>query len=127
MSLEELYNQTNFRNKLNTKFNGGAYGTPASPVDQATDGSVAVDFLDNTYQSEVRNRTPGDKTVVQAVGDDTTNGTFTTRAFTHYTSLTANTALTRQATLHMYNARNNEKKYESSIAGTPGALYNTNS
>jgi hypothetical protein len=120
MSLLDLYNSWSFRagNTLGNK----------TPVDQSQ-GKIAVDFLPNTYQTEVRNRVPGDKAVLQATGDDNTFGTFnTTSAFKRYTTLFNDTSLRvfKGKEVHKYNAQGpTTAKYITSnnIVNTPGAQY----
>lgn len=124
MSLKDLYNNWNFK-AANTL---GANKTPR----EQTEGKIAVDFLPNSYQTEVRNRIPGDKVVVQATADDDTKGTFNkTSAFKYYSTLFNSPLRTFKSKLvHIYNAQGTGKnsKYSTSdnIRNTPGALYNTN-
>lgn len=122
MSLLDLYNNWNFRsvNPLPSSKN---------PKEQS-EGKVAVDFLPNTYQTEVRN-TPRNKPVVPSTGDDTTNGTFKpTTAFRYYSTLVSGPLKSFKSKLvHMYNAQGtNEQKYitSNSVKNTPGALYSSN-
>ena len=124
MSLLDLYNSWNFKS-ANT---AGANKTPR----EVTEGKVAVDFLPNVYQTEVRNRTPRDKVVTQATADDTTNGTFsTTSAFKYYSALFNSPLKTfKSRVVHLYNAQGKDSdKYVTSnqVKNTPGALYSTNS
>ena len=124
MSLLDLYNSWNFKS-ANT---AGANKTPR----EVTEGKVAVDFLPNTYQTEVRNRTPHDKVVTQATGDDATNGTFSTvSAFKYYSTLFNSPLKTfKSKIVHLYNAQGTDAtKYATSnqVKNTPGALYSTNS
>jgi hypothetical protein len=124
MSLLDLYNSWNFKN-------GNTLGTNKTPKEQ-TEGKVAVDFLPNTYQAEVKNRDPHNKTVTQASADDATNGTFnTTTAFKYYSTLVNSPLKTfKSKVVHLYNAQGTDStKYATSnqIRNTPGALYNTNS
>lgn len=124
MRLEDIYRTWTFKPIAGV-------GASDTPVKQA-EGRVAVDFLPNTYQTEVRNRTPNNKVVVQATRDDATNGTFrTTTAFNYYTTLYNNNSLRnfKSKVVHLYNAQGttNEKYITSNvIRNTPGALYNTN-
>lgn len=124
MSLLDLYNSWNFKS-ANT---AGANKTPR----EVTEGKVAVDFLPNTYQTEVRNRTPQNKVVIQATADDATNGTFsTTSAFKYYSTLFNSPLKTfKSKIVHLYNAQGTDAaKYATSnqVKNTPGALYSTNS
>lgn len=119
MSLLDMYNNWKFKPLQ------GA-GADATPTNQSA-GKVAVDYLPNDYQKEVKNRTPGDKVVTQATADDTTVGAFnTTSAFKHYSTLIKNTTLTlwKNRTIHLYNAQG--ANYTDKIKDTPGALYTTN-
>jgi len=123
MGLKEMYESWEFKPTM-----AGANNTPQ----KQTEGDVAVDFLPNTYQTEVRNRTPGDKVVTQATVDDTTTGTFsTTSAFRYYTTLFSSPLKTfKSKVVHLYNAQGTDSsKYITSdaIKNTPGALYSTNS
>jgi len=82
-------------------------------------------------QTEVRNRTPGDKVVNQATADDATNGTFsTTSAFKHYSTLYSSPLKTfKSKVVHLYNAQGNDNtQYVTSaeVRNTQGALYSTN-
>ena len=129
MGLKETYESWAFKA-------GNKYGTK-TPRDQK-DGNLAVDFLLNTYQTEVRNRTPGDKTVTQATADNATLGTFNVtagpgklEAFKQYTRFTTNTRLTtyKSKLVHVYNAQGTpEQKFTTSNAwkNQPGVLYSTN-
>lgn len=124
MSLKDLYQNWNFRPLAGV-------GNGDDPVKQS-EGKVAVDYLPNTYQKEVKNRTPNDKVVLQATGDDATKGTFnTTSAFKYYSTLFSSPLKTfKSKIVHLYNAQGNaSEKYITSnkVKDTPGALYNTNS
>jgi hypothetical protein len=124
MRLEDIYRTWTFKPIVGV-------GASDTPVKQA-DGKVAVDFLPNTYQAEVRNRNPRTTIVTQAAADDRTNGTFKATAFNYYTTLYNNNSLRRfrSNVVHLYNARGtaNEKYITSNnIKDTPGALYSTNS
>lgn len=123
MSLLDLYNNWNFKpaNSL------GANKTPR----EQSQGKISVDFLPNIYQTEVRNRIPGDKVVTQASDDDSTNGTFNTiSAFKYYSSLYNSPLKTfKSKVVHLYNAQGNDNtQYVTSteVRNTQGALYNTN-
>lgn len=122
MGLKETYDKWAFRPIMG--------GTNKTPRDQA-EGTVAVDFLPNDYQTEVRNRTKGDKTVVQATGDDATNGTFkNATAFKYYSTLVSEYGTYKSKLVHIYNAQGTDnQKYVTSnvVMNTPGALYSTNS
>jgi hypothetical protein len=131
MGLKEMYESWNFRPVME--------GDGNTPRNQA-EGLVAVDFLPNTYQTEVRNRTPGNKTVTQATADDATNGTFNTTtgpnklsAFAQYTRLFGNTTLTRYKSkiVHKYNAQgttpNSKFITSDDWKNSEGVLYSTNS
>lgn len=122
MSLIDLYNNWTFRS---------VNPLPASknPKEQS-EGKVAVDFLPNTYQTEVRN-TPRNQPVIPSAGDDTTNGTFnTTTAFRYYSTLVNSPLKSFKSKLvHLYNAQGTDaQKYitSNSIRNTPGALYSNN-
>lgn len=122
MALKDIYESWTFRPILS--------GADKSPRNQAN-GEVAVDFLPNDYQTEVRNRAPGDKTVVQATGESDTAGTFnTTTAFKYYSTLYNSPLKTFKAKqVHLYNAQGTDaQKYITSNAyrNTPGALYINN-
>jgi hypothetical protein len=124
MALKDIYESWAFKPILGV-------GASDTPVKQS-EGRVAVDYLPNTYQTEVRNRTPGNKVVTQATGDDTTNGTFnTTSAFKYYSTLYSSPLKTfKSKVVHLYNAQGTDaSKYATSneIRNTPGALYSTNS
>ena len=124
MALKDIYEQWAFRPIAGV-------GANQTPVKQS-EGDVSVDFLPNTYQTEVRNRTPGDKVVTQAAGDDVTDGTFnTTSAFKYYTSLFNSPLKTfKSRVVHLYNAQGTDaNKYITSneVKNTPGALYSNNS
>lgn len=124
MGLLETYQEWNFK-----PITPGASKTPR---DQS-DGKVAVDYLPNTYQKQIENRRPTDTVVIQASGDDATNGSFnTTTAFLYYSSLINGPLKNYKSRLvHKYNAQgtSDNDKYATSneIRNTPGALYTTNS
>lgn len=123
MALKDIYESWTFRPIVG--------GTNKTPRDQSS-GTVSVDFLPNTYQTEVKNRAPGDKVVTQAVTDDTTNGTFsTTTAFRYYSTLFNSPLKTfKSRVVHLYNAQGTDaSKYVTSndVKDTPGALYISNS
>jgi len=123
MGLKEIYESWNFRPVMN--------GANKTPRDQK-DGKIAVDFLPNTYQTEVRNRAPGDVVVSQATEDDATKGSFNQQALKYYSTLIASPLKTfKSKVVHKYNAQGTSDvaKYTttSEIKDTPGALYNTNS
>jgi hypothetical protein len=130
-------------------YNGWTFSTPntlgnKTPREQSS-GSVAVDFLSNKYQTEVRNRTPGDKVVTHtnvAPDEDSTgqgNSTFNAYNLTqtdtkksglkYYSTLTGNTALIRWNgdLIQKYKAQtsNLNDKYSTSqsISDSPGVLY----
>ena len=122
MALKDIYESWAFR---------PIAGAQNKNVRDQAEGKLAVDFLPNTYQTEVRNRTPGNKVVSQATGDDTTNGTFnTTSAFKYYSTLISSPLKTfKSKVVHLYNAQGTDNaKYATSnqVRNTPGALYNTN-
>jgi hypothetical protein len=123
MGLEELYKRWVFKN-------GNKLGATNTPREQS-EGKVAVDFLPNTYQTEIRNRTPDDKVVTQATADDDTTGMFNkTTAFQYYSTI-FNSPLKRfkSRVVHLYNAQGTtEEKYITStkVKNTPGALYINN-
>jgi hypothetical protein len=123
MTLKELYETWTFKagNKL------GANKTPR----EQSEGDVAVDFLPNTYQTEVRNRTPGDKVVLQDSNPNGTNGTFNTESAFKYYSTLYNSPLTlfKSRPVHIYNAQGTDKnKFITSdkYRNSPGALYTNN-
>jgi len=125
MGLIEKYNTWAFKPVMS--------GNGNNPINQS-EGKVRVDYLPNTYQTEVRNRTPGDKVVNQATADDATNGTFKTdTAFKYYTTLTTNTRLTQYKSklVHRYNAQGTapNAKFITSDEwkNSKGVLYSTNS
>jgi hypothetical protein len=124
MRLEDIYRTWQFKPIVGV-------GASETPVKQS-EGRVAVDFLPNTYQTEVRNRAPRDTVVVQASADDATRGTFNTNtAFKYYTTLVNSPLKTfKTKVVHLYNAQGTpNSKYVTSnlIRNTPGALYSTNS
>lgn len=123
MALKDIYESWNFKPIV--------AGTGKTPREQS-EGKVAVDYLPNTYQTEVRNRTPGDKVVIQSTDDDATKGTFnTTSAFKYYSTLFTSPLKTfKSKVVHLYNAQGTDtSKYITSnkVKDTPGALYSTNS
>jgi len=128
MGLKEIYETWTFK-VGNTIGNKG-------PREQS-EGAAAVNYMPDTYQTEVRNRAPGDTTAMQSTEDDSTKGTFRPQtAFRYYTSMILNTFLTRYPRtgvgklVHKFNAQGTDQdKYLTSneIKRTPGALYNTNS
>lgn len=122
MGLKELYEGWNFRPIMD--------GADNNPREQK-EGKVAVDFLPNTYQAEIRNRTPGDAVVIQASADNATNGMFNpVSAFQYYTTLFNSPLKTYKSQIvHRYNAQGTDQaKYITStgIVNMPGALYSTN-
>lgn len=124
MALKDIYESWAFKPILGV----GANDTPV----KQSEGRVAVDYLPNTYQTEVRNRSPRDTVVTQATTDDATNGTFnTTTAFKYYSTLFNSPLKTfKSKVVHLYNAQGGDTaKYSTSneIKNTPGALYSTNS
>lgn len=123
MSLKALYENWTFKPLIGV-------GNGNDPIKQS-EGKVAVDYLPNTYQSEVKNRTPGDKVVVQAVDDDTTKGTFNNpAALKHYSALYNSPLKTfKSKVVHLYNAQGTDgTRYLTSteVRNTQGALYSTN-
>ncbi len=123
MKLEDMYKNWVFKPVAGV----GAGNTPV----KQSEGKVAVDYLPNTYQTEVRNRLPGDKVVVLATDDDKTKGAFNeTSAFKYYSTLVSSPLKTfKSKVVHLYNAQGSDtSKYISSdkIRNSPGALYNTN-
>lgn len=131
MSLESLYNSWTFK-----PLGVNTYQGSGTPVLQAL-GGIAVDFLPNTYQKEVRNRAPGDKIVLQSeepgIGDAaSTKGTFAPKGLLFHKEQTNDVLLTRWRgkDLHKYNVQDTDpnKQYITSadIRNTPGALYLTN-
>lgn len=123
MSLKNLYENWTFKPLFGV-------GTGNNPIKQS-EGKVAVDYLPNTYQAEVKNRLPGDKVVIQAVDDDTTKGTFRNPAALKYYSSLYNSPLKtfKGKLVHKFNAQGNDNlRYTTSteVKDTPGALYSTN-
>lgn len=123
MSLKDLYQSWKFRPIAGV-------GNGDNPVKQS-EGKVAVDYLPNTYQTEIKNRTPNDTIVLQATVDDATKGTFdTTSAFKYYSTLFGSPLKTfKSKVVHLYNAQGPDtEKYITStkVVNTPGALYSTN-
>lgn len=123
MALKDIYESWTFKPLT-------GIGANQTPVKQS-EGKVAVDYLPNTYQTEVRNRTPQNTVVVQATEDDDTKGMFNkTSAFKYYTSLFNSPLKTfKSKVVHLYNAQGTDAtKYVTSnnVRNTPGALYNTN-
>jgi hypothetical protein len=120
MGLKEIYDDWQFKA-------GNSIGRDKTPKEQK-DGRVAVDFLPNTYQTEVRNRTPGNKVVTQATADDATTGMFTATALGRYTTLFQSSLRTfKNKIVHKYNARGttDAAKYETANKNEPGVLYTT--
>lgn len=123
MALKDLYESWAFKPLAGV-------GSADNPRTQS-EGKVKVDFLPNTYQTEVRNRTPGDKVVTQATGDDTTAGTFNKDSALKYYSTLYNSPLKtfKGRVVQQYNAQGTDtNKYVSSaeVRNTQGALYSTN-
>ncbi len=123
MALKDLYESWAFKPLAGV-------GSADNPRTQS-EGKVKVDFLPNTYQTEVRNRTPGDKVVTQATGDDTTAGTFNKDSALMYYSTLYNSPLKtfKGRVVQQYNAQGTDtNKYVSSaeVRNTQGALYSTN-
>lgn len=123
MALKDLYESWAFKPLA------GA-GSADNPRTQS-EGKVKVDFLPNTYQTEIRNRTPGDKVVTQATADDATLGTFNKDSALKYYSQLYNSPLKtfKGKVVQQYNAQGADtSKYVSSaeVRNTQGALYSTN-
>ena len=123
MALKDLYESWAFKPLAGA----GAADTPRTQ----SEGKVKVDFLPNTYQTEVRNRTPGDKVVTQATADDATLGTFNNDSALKYYSTLYNSPLKtfKGKVVQQYNAQGTDtNKYVSSaeVRNTQGALYSTN-
>lgn len=127
MSLKDLYLNWTFRRPTVINTTDGV----ATPREQAS-GTVAVDFMSNEYQTEIRNRPYKDTTVVQATTDDTTAGTFTNNALFRYSEKVKDTLLSiyKGRPVHKFNAQstNPNDKYITSdnVANTPGAEYYNN-
>lgn len=117
MGLKELYDDWTFRPII--------AGEGKTPREQ-TDGKVAVDFLPNTYQTQVTNRAPDDKTVVLATGDDETEGSFNETALTYYSTL-LNTYSRVAQTYKAQKEVTNTFVGSTDWSGSPGVLYSTNS
>lgn len=125
MGLKELYDEWKFRPIL--------AGEKKTPREQAS-GEVAVNFMDETYQTQVKNRTPNDKTVTPSTEEDKTSGTFTDAAFKMYSTFLDKTKTRKYynrdlATTHKYNGQGTDKeRFTTSDAwkGSPGVLYSTN-
>jgi hypothetical protein len=117
MGLKELYETWQFRPIMN-----GANNTPP----KQSEGEVAVDYLPNEYQAEIRNRTPGDKVVVQATDDDDTKGMFNKEsAFKYYSTLI--TQYGTKSQIYKAQAGDTNKFVNSnSWKNSPGVLYSTN-
>ena len=123
MALKDIYESWTFKPLAGA----GAADNPRTQ----SEGKVKVDFLPNTYQTEVRNRTPGDTVVTQATADDATVGTFNTdTAFKYYSELYNSPLKTfKGKVVQQYNAQGTDtNKYVSSaeVRNTQGALYSTN-
>jgi hypothetical protein len=117
MALKDIYDNWEFRPIL-----AGINKTPR----EATEGKVAVDFLPNTYQTQVANRTPGDKVVTQATEDDQTLGSFnTSTAFGYFSTLYNSPLKTFKSRLvHKYNNSDAGTYLDSTVVrNSPGALY----
>ncbi len=107
-----------------TSLLGGQTLAAGNPRTQS-EGKFSVDFLQNTYQNEVANRTPGDKVVTQATADNATVGEFNTAALGYYSTL-VNSPLKayKSRVIHKYNSATNKTFLDSTqIKNTPGALY----
>tara|TARA_R110000868_G_scaffold304305_2_gene564813 strand:- start:421 stop:822 length:402 start_codon:yes stop_codon:yes gene_type:complete len=132
MGLKELYDDWAFKPIM-----AGANKTPRD----ASEGLVAVNFLPNSYQVEVKNREIGDTSILLDTDPTKTKGSFRTdTAFGMYSKFLSSTAtrdyynnsLTKAGTktVHLYNAQgvNANDKYSTSagIAGSKGILYTTN-
>ena len=105
-------------------------GNGGTPIKQA-EGKFSVDYLPNTYQTEVKNREVGNKVVTQATEDDATNGTFNTdSAFKYYSTLVDTFGRYKSRLVHQYNAqgKNDNDRFVTSTSyrNAPGILYNTN-
>jgi hypothetical protein len=124
MALKDLYESWAFKPLAGV-------GAADTPIKQS-EGNVAVNFLQDTYQprKEVKvNRTPGDKVVTQATADDATVGLFKPEAFEYYSTLFASPLKTFKSKLvHKYNAQGTSPadKYETANPNAPGTLYSTN-
>jgi hypothetical protein len=114
MGLKETYLAWNFRPIMD--------GQNKTPLEQK-EGKVAVDFLPNDYQAEIRNRTPGDKVVVQATDDDDTKGMFNKEsAFKYYSTLIGKYSTVAQ--LYKAQAEDTDTFTKStSWSSAPGVLY----
>ena len=117
MALKDIYDNWAFKPLAGV----GAAGNPRTQ----SEGKFSVDFLQNTYQNEVANRTPGDKVVTQATADNATVGEFNTAALGYYSTL-VNSPLKayKSRVIHKYNSAVNKTFLDSKqIKNTPGALY----
>lgn len=127
MSLKDLYLNWTFRRPTAINTEGGV----ATPREQAA-GEVAVDFMSNEYQTEIRTRPFNDKTVLPATEDDTTSGTFTQSALFRYGQKVTDAVLTmyKGNKVHKFNAQgtgDNDKYITSEkVKDTPGATYHNN-
>jgi hypothetical protein len=127
MSLKDLYLSWTFRTPTAINTQDGV----ATPREQAN-GDVAVDFMSNEFQTEVRNRPFKNTTVTQATEDDKTAGTFTNNALFRYGEKVKDTLLTmyKGKNVHKFNAQgvNPNDKYITSddIKDTKGIGYYNN-
>ena len=117
MALKDIYENWAFRPIAGA----GAHDTPV----KQSEGKVSVDFLPNTYQEEVVNRTPGDKVVTQATEDNATAGLFKQEALGYYSTLINSPLKTyKSKVVHKFNSSTNQKYLDSTqVRNTPGALY----
>ena len=117
MGLKETYETWTFKPLKDT-------GNADTPPNQS-EGKVNVDYLPNTYQSGLANRTPQDKVVTQATADDATNGAFNSTAFGYYSTLVDSPLkLFKSQEVHKYKINGN---YTTQFQNSEGVLYSTNS
>lgn len=122
MALKELYEGWAFKPLAGV-------GGSDTPIKQS-EGKVAVNFLQDTYQPREEdkvNRTPGDTVVSQATGDNETAGLFKQEALGYYSTL-INSPLKayKSRVVHKYNSNSNKTYLDSTqVRNTPGALYSS--
>lgn len=120
MALKDIYENWTFRPIAGA----GAHDTPI----KQSEGKVAVNFLQDTYQPREQdevNRTPGDTVVVQATEDNATAGLFKQEALGYYSTLINSPLKTyKSRVVHKYSSNASKTYLDSTkVRNTPGALY----
>jgi hypothetical protein len=117
MGLKETYDTWTFKPLAGT-------GNADTPRNQS-EGKVNVDYLPNTYQNGLTNRTPKDKVVTQATADNATNGKFNSAALGYYSTLIDSPLkLFKSQEVHKYKI---DRNYTTQFENSKGVLYSTNS